>query len=103
MESFRSEVEQTATNIGLAIYDALGEIGVKIKGKDRSVNIKAGVFKVETPLGDIPLIIENGKISMSLLDAKKIIAEGIKAQTIDAEQATFENLKIGRPSCRDRA
>src|SRR3712207_8075859 len=47
MESFRSEVEQTATNIGLAIYDALGEIGVKIKGKDRSVNIKAGVFKVE--------------------------------------------------------
>ena len=40
------------------------------------------------------LLIENGKMSAELIDAVKLVALGIKAQTIDAEGATFKNLTV---------
>lgn len=40
------------------------------------------------------VLIENGKMSAELIDAVKLVALGIKAQTIDAEGATFQNLTV---------
>ena len=40
------------------------------------------------------VLIENGKMSAELIDAVKLVALGIKAQTIDAGGATFQNITV---------
>ncbi|MBA7489002.1 MAG: hypothetical protein HG422_08270, partial [Prevotella sp.] len=37
---------------------------------------------------------EDGKLNTNVVDAKTIVAEGVKAQTIDAGNATFQNLNV---------
>ena len=39
-------------------------------------------------------VFDNGKIEANLIDAKKIVATGIQAQTIDAKNAVFKNLTV---------
>ena len=39
-------------------------------------------------------VFDNGKIKADLIDAVKVVAEGIQAQEIDAKNATFKNLTV---------
>lgn len=44
--------------------------------------------------GKETVLIEGGKLSAALIDAIKIVADGIQAQEIDAKEAKFKNLTV---------
>lgn len=44
--------------------------------------------------GNETVLIEGGKLSAALIDAIKIVADGIQAQEIDAKEAKFKNLTV---------
>ncbi len=44
--------------------------------------------------GKETILIEDGKLSAALIDAIKIVADGIQAQEIDAKEAKFKNLTV---------
>ena len=60
-----------------------GEFRVK---SDRTVFVNGN--------GKETVLIKDGKMSAELIDAVKLVALGIKAQTIDAEGATFQNITV---------
>ena len=69
--------------------------------KKVEARLENGVFKVKSDntifvdnSGKEVVLIENGKMSAELIDAVKLVALGIKAQTIDAEGATFQNITV---------
>lgn len=69
--------------------------------KKVEARLENGEFKVKSDKtifvdnsGKEVVLIENGKMSAELIDAVKLVALGIKAQTIDAEGATFQNLTV---------
>lgn len=94
LSDIKTLTKQTSREIEFAITNGLKKIGININGNDDSVVVKAGVFKVETPNGTVSLIAQDGKIFVDLIDARKIVAEGVKSQIIDALNATFRNLNV---------
>lgn len=69
--------------------------------KKVEARLENGEFKVKSDKtifvdnsGKEVVLIENGKMSAELIDAVKLVALGIKAQTIDAGGATFQNLTV---------
>lgn len=77
-----------------------GETG-EDKAKEVELRLENGEFKVKSDktvfvdnTGKETVLIKDGKMSAELIDAVKLVALGIKAQTIDAEGATFQNLTV---------
>lgn len=69
--------------------------------KKVEARLENGEFKVKSDKtifvdnsGKEVVLIENGKMSAELIDAVKLVALGIKAQTIDAKGATFKNITV---------
>lgn len=77
--------------IRLFVTDGLKRAGIEITSD--SVNLMGNKVKVTNNDKEASLF-ENGKLNANFIDAKKIVAEGIKAQTIDAENATFKNINV---------
>ena len=74
-------------------------------GEERVKTVEArlenGEFRVKSDRtvfvdgnGKETVLIKDGKMSAELIDAVKLVAHGIKAQTIDAEGATFQNITV---------
>lgn len=60
-----------------------------------SVEIYGDRVKVSQAEGGTPIaLFADGKINAQLINAKKIVTEGLQAQTIDAKNATLENLNV---------
>lgn len=77
-----------------------GETG-EDKAKEVELRLEKGEFKVKSDktmfvdnTGKETVLIEGGKLSAELIDAVKIVALGIKAQEIDAKNATIRNLIV---------
>lgn len=77
-----------------------GETG-EDKAKEVELRLENGEFKVKSNKtvfvdgsGKETVLIKDGKLSAELIDAVKIVAAGIQAQTIDAKNATFKNLTV---------
>ena len=87
-----SQIKQTASQIELSITNKLGETGIKIDGNNRHIDLTAAQVKMDD--GETQTIVEGGKIKSSVIDADKVIANGIKGKTIDAEDATFKNILV---------
>ena len=65
-----------------------------LDGENSTFDIVADRFKVITTTGEVPFFTSDGKLNADFIDAKAIVAKGIKAQTIDAEGATFQNVTV---------
>lgn len=77
-----------------------GETG-EDKAKEVELRLENGEFKVKSNKtvfvdgsGKETVLIKDGKLSAELIDAVKIVAAGIQAQTIDAKNAIFKNLTV---------
>jgi hypothetical protein len=77
------------------------KVAIVVKGlKSAGIDVTTGAVtlfgdKVSVSNNGVQAVLfENGKLNANFIDAKKIVAEGIKAQTIDAENATFENVNV---------
>ena len=86
-----SMFKMLSDKIRLFVTDGLKRAGIEITSD--SVNLMGNKVKVTNNDKEASLF-ENGKLNANFIDAKKIVAEGIKAQTIDAENATFENVNV---------
>lgn len=72
----------------------LKRVGFNLNGENSTFDIVADTFKVVTTTGNVPFFTSGGKVHADFIDAKAIVAKGIKAQTIDAEGATFQNITV---------
>ena len=77
-----------------------GETG-EDKAKEVELRLENGEFRVKSNKtvfvdnsGKEIVLIKDGKLSAELIDAVKIVAAGIQAQTIDAKNAIFKNLTV---------
>lgn len=88
-----SQIKQTASTIEASVTTKLGETGIKIDGNNRLIDLSAAQVRMSAD-GETQTIVEGGKLKTSLIDADKIVANGIKGKTIDAEDATFKNILV---------
>lgn len=77
-----------------------GETG-EDKVKEVELRLENGEFRVKSDKtvfvdnsGKEIVLIKDGKMSAELIDAVKLVALGIQAQTIDAKGATFKNITV---------
>lgn len=80
------------------IMEACGLLATGIDITNKKVVITADNFTVQTNSGQKALVAADGKVNIQLLDAVQIVANGIKAQTIDVENANFQNMTISGKS-----
>jgi hypothetical protein len=76
------------------IMEACGLLATGIDITNKKVVITADNFTVQTNSGQKALVAADGKVNIQLLDAVQIVANGIRAQTIDAQQAVFQNIRV---------
>ena len=86
-----SMFKMLSDKIRLFVTDGLKRAGIEITSD--SVNLMGNKVKVTNNDKEASLF-ENGKLNANFIDAKKIVAEGVKAQVIDAENATFKNINV---------
>lgn len=79
---------------------AEGETGEE-KAREVEARLENGEFRVKSDKtvfvdgnGKETVLIKDGKLSAELIDAVKLVAAGIRAQTIDAQNAVFRNLTV---------
>ena len=68
------------------------KVEAKLENGEFRVKSDKTVFVDNT--GKETVLIEGGKLSAALIDAIKIVADGIQAQEIDAKEAKFKNLTV---------
>ena len=76
------------------LQTGLKRVGFTLDGENSTFDIVADTFKVTTTTGKVPFFTDGEKLNAYFIDAKEIVAKGIKAQTIDAEGATFRNITV---------
>ena len=96
-KQFETEFKVGDNSISAVVKDlqkGLKRVGFTLNGENSTFDIVADTFKVTTTTGKVPFFTSGGKLNADFIDAKAIVAEGIKAQTIDAEGATFQNITV---------
>ena len=96
-KQFEAKFDVGFNSISAVVRDlrtGLEKVGMHLNGEDSTFDIVADRFKVITTTGEVPFFTEGGKLNAYFIDAKAIVAKGIKAQTIDAEGATFQNITV---------
>lgn len=96
-KQFETSLKVGDKSISAVVTDlrtGLKRVGFNLNGEDSTFDIVADTFKVTTTTGKVPFFTSDGKLNAYFIDAKSIVAKGIKAQTIDAGGATFQNLTV---------
>lgn len=96
-KQFEAEFNVDGKLISAVVTDlqkGLKRVGFTLNGENSTFDLVADTFKVTTTTGKVPFFTSDGKLNAYFIDAKEIVAKGIKAQTIDAGGATFQNLTV---------
>ena len=96
-KQFEAKLNVGDKSISAVVSDlqtGLKRVGFNLNGENSTFDIVADTFKVVTTTGNVPFFTSGGKLNADFIDAKAIVAKGIKAQTIDAEGATFQNITV---------
>ena len=96
-KQFETSLKVGDKSISAVVTDlrtGLKRVGFNLDGENSTFDIVADTFKVTTTTGKVPFFTSGEKLNAYFIDAKAIVAKGIKAQTIDAEGATFQNITV---------
>jgi putative uncharacterized protein (fragment) len=96
-KQFEAEFNVDGKLISAVVTDlrtGLKRVGFNLDGENSTFDIVADTFNVTTTTGKVPFFTSGEKLNAYFIDAKAIVAKGIKAQTIDAEGATFQNITV---------
>lgn len=96
-KQFETSLKVGDKSISAVVTDlrtGLKRVGFTLNGENSTFDIVADRFKVRTTTGNVPFFTDGEKLNAYFIDAKEIVAKGIKAQTIDAGGATFQNLTV---------
>lgn len=72
----------------------LEKVGMHLDGENSTFDIVANRFKVVTTTGAVSFFTSEGKLNTTLLDAKQIVTDGLRAGNIDAEKAEIMNIIV---------
>ena len=85
-----------ATNAATKANDATKRAGeVELKMQQGEFVVRADKTRFQNnKKQDVAVFNADGTVNVEMLDAKEIVTRGIQAQTIDAKNATFENMNV---------
>ena len=91
-----AQIKVTANAISQSITDlstGLESVGIHLNGAEKKITLHGDTEIVDTN-GKHVAMFKEGKLNANVIDADKVVAEGIQSKTIDAKDATFENVNI---------
>lgn len=91
-----AQIKVTANTISQSITDlstGLESVGIHLNGAEKKITLHGDTEIVDTN-GKHVAMFKDGKLNANVIDADKVVAEGIQSKTIDAKDATFENVNI---------
>ena len=83
-----STIRQTANSVSVKVNNTEARL------ENGDFVVKSDTTKFVGADGQKKVLIKDGKVSAELIDAKQIVAEGIQGNTIDAKNATFNNVNV---------
>ena len=83
-----STIRQTANSVSVKVNNTEARL------ENGEFVVKSDTTKFVGADGQKKVLIKDGKVSAELIDAKQIVAEGIQGNTIDAKNATFNNVNV---------
>lgn len=83
-----STIRQTANSVSVKVNNTEARL------ENGDFVVKSDTTKFTGADGQKKVLIKDGKVSAELIDTKQIVAEGIQGNTIDAKNATFNNVNV---------
>ena len=100
-KQFESSLNVADKRIDAFISDlssGLERVGFHLDGENSTFDVVADRFRALTTTGAVSFFTSEGKLNTTLLDAKQIVTDGLRAGNIDAEKAEITNLIVGGES-----
>ena len=91
-----AQIKVTANTISQSITDlstGLESVGIHLSGTEKKITLRGDTEMVDAN-GKRVAMFKDGKIITEAINADKVIADGIQGKTIDAKDATFENVNV---------
>ena len=91
-----AQIKLTANTISQSVTDlstGLESVGIHLNGAEKKITLHGDTEMVDANDNHVAMF-KDGKMSTDIIDADKIVAKGIQSKTIDAKEATFENVNI---------
>lgn len=83
-----STIRQTANSVSVKVNNTEARL------ENGDFVVKSNTTKFIGADGQKEVLIKDGKVNAELIDAKQIVADGIQGNTIDAKNATFNNVNV---------
>ena len=83
-----STIRQTANSVSVKVNNTEARL------ENGDFVVKSDTTKFVGADGQKKVLVKDGKVSAELIDAKQIVADGIQGNTIDAKNATFNNVNV---------
>ena len=100
-KQFEASLDVGRKHIDAVIRDltsGLECVGFHLDGENSTFDVVADRFRALTTTGAVSFFTSEGKLNTTLLDAKQIVTDGLRAGNIDAEKAEITNLIVGGES-----
>lgn len=91
-----AQIKVTANTISQSITDlstGLESVGIHLSGTEKKITLHGDTEMVDAN-GKRVAMFKDGKIITEAINVDKVVADGVQGKTIDAKDATFENVKV---------
>lgn len=91
-----AQIKVTANTISQSITDlgtGLELVGIHLNGEKKRITLNGDTEFIDTK-GNFVALFKDGKIITEAIDVDKVVADGIQSKTIDAKNATFDNINV---------
>lgn len=91
-----AQIKLTANTISQSVTDlntGLESVGIHLNGAEKKITLHGDTEMVDAN-GKHVAMFKDGKIITEAIDADKVVTKGIQSKTIDAKDATFENVNV---------
>ena len=91
-----AQIKVTANTISQSVTDlstGLESVGIHLSGTEKKITLHGDTEMVDAN-GKRVAMFKDGKIITEAINVDKVVADGVQGKTIDAKDATFENVNI---------
>jgi len=88
-----SQIKQEADNIEMKVKNGLSDVGISILGTENKIVLNADTTEIKNG-SQTTAMFRNGKIMAAYIDAVTVLANALVSSTINADNATINNLKL---------
>ena len=91
-----AQIKVTANTISQSVTDlstGLESVGIHLSGTEKKITLHGDTEMVDAN-GKRVAMFKDGKIITEAINVDKVVADGVQGKTIDAKNATFENVNI---------